>query len=312
MMTCQPFARPALRPERHLLAPSLWQSTLAIGYALLLFAGPLALFVAASEWFGWWALAALPLLLPAGYGLFLQGILGHEGFHFNLSSNRLLSCLLAVVTSSLLCGFCVTGYFVDHWQHHRYSNSPRDPDWQVLRRYRGALSRLLVSRLHTTVRYQLKTLWLAMPGSTVDGCLPLPGWQIRLLARANLVCLLLWPLLWLRLDSYWPTFLPALLTCLLLALLIAALNAYQEHAFPADIRQPLARSRTALLSTLLHLGSNYHLEHHLYPRVPCWRLHHVHRALLASGWYDGRETLLEPSFLGALRYCRARFPYAGA
>ncbi|HKS13849.1 MAG TPA: fatty acid desaturase [Pseudomonas sp.] len=304
--------KPTLRPDRRLLAPSALETALVTGYALLLFGAPLALFVAVAGQApaaGW---LALPLLLPAGYGLFLQGILGHEGFHFNLSGNRLLSCLLAVLLSSMLCGFCVTGYFVDHWQHHRYNGGPQDPDWRLLRRYRLAVTRLLVSRLHATGSYLVQTVRLALPGAHVAGALPLPDGQIRLLARVNLACQLLWPALWLLLASQWPMVLPAVAGCLLLALLISALNAYQEHAFDTSVEHPVARSRTACLSTLLHLGSNYHLEHHLYPRVPCWRLPRLHRQLLASGWYQDRHALLEPRFFGALRYCTARFPYAGA
>ncbi|MFK3819545.1 fatty acid desaturase [Pseudomonas sp. NPDC089407] len=311
-MTQLALDKPTLRPARSLLTPSALETTLVVGYALLLFAAPLALLVAALERAPQaWPLL-LPLLLLAGYGLFLQGILGHEGFHFNLSDNRLYSCLLAVLLSSMLTGFCVTGYFVDHWQHHRYNGGPKDPDWRLLRRYRLALSRLLLSRLHATAWYLLQTVRLALPGAKVNGALPLPDGQIRLLARVNLACQLLWPAVWLLLAAKWPLLLPAVAGCLLLALLISALNAYQEHAFDTSVALPVARSRTASLSTLLHLGSNYHLEHHLYPRVPCWRLPRLHRQLLASGWYEGRQALLEPRFFGALRYCKARFPYAGA
>ena len=311
-MTQLALDKPTLRPARSLLTPSALETTLVVGYALLLFAAPLALLVATLEQAPQaWPLV-LPLLLLAGYGLFLQGILGHEGFHFNLSDNRLYSCLLAVLLSSMLTGFCVTGYFVDHWQHHRYNGGPKDPDWRLLRRYRLALTRLLLSRLHATAWYLLQTVRLALPGAKVSGALPLPDGQIRLLARANLACQLLWPALWLLLAAKWPLLLPAVAGCLLLALLISALNAYQEHAFEANVALPVARSRTARLSTLLHLGSNYHLEHHLYPRVPCWRLPRLHRQLLDSGWYEGRQALLEPRFFGALRYCKARFPYAGA
>lgn len=311
-MTQLALDKPTLRPARSLLTPSAVETTLVVGYALLLFAVPLALLVAIVDQAPQaWPLA-LPLLLPAGYGLFLMGILGHEGFHFNLSDNRLFSCLLAVLLSSMLTGFCVTGYFVDHWQHHRHNGGPKDPDWRLLRRYRLAVTRLLVSRLHATGWYLVQTVRLALPGAKVSGTLPLPDTQVRLLARANLACQLLWPALWLALAAQWPVLLPAVAGCLLLALLVSALNAYQEHAFEASVALPVARSRTAWLSTLLHLGSNYHLEHHLYPRVPCWRLPRLHRQLLASGWYDGRQALLEPRFFGALRYCKARFPYAGA
>ncbi|CAK9888040.1 MULTISPECIES: fatty acid desaturase family protein [Pseudomonas] len=305
------FHKPELKLERRLFVTSALESALVIGYALLLFAVPLLAYVGLAEHGTAWALGALPLLIPAAYGMFLQGILGHEGFHFNFSEKRLLSCLLGVLCSSILTGFCVTGYFVDHWQHHRHSNGPQDPDWRLFRRYRHPLMRMIVSRLQATARYLLQTVQLALPGARVEGRLPLPAQQIRLLARVNLLCQAGWIVLWAGLASHWPVLLPALVVCLLLALLISGVNAYQEHAFASDVETPIARSRTSLLCSLLHAGSNYHLEHHLYPRVPCWRLPQVHRRLLASGWYQDRQTLLEPSFIGSFRYCSSQFPYSG-
>ena len=101
-MTQLALDKPTLRPDRSLLKPSALETTWVVGYALLLFAVPLAVLVETlSQLPQAWPLA-LPLLLPAGYGLFLQGILGHEGFHFNLSENRLYSCMLAVLLSSML------------------------------------------------------------------------------------------------------------------------------------------------------------------------------------------------------------------
>lgn len=37
---------------------------------------------------------------------------------------------------------------------------------------------------------------------------------------------------------------------------------------------------------MLFFGSNYHLEHHAYPGVPCYRLPKVHRILKEYGIYD--------------------------
>jgi len=43
-------------------------------------------------------------------------------------------------------------------------------------------------------------------------------------------------------------------------------------------------------------GTNYHLEHHLYPRVPCWRLPALHRWLRDTDWYRTRQPVVERSF----------------
>lgn len=287
------------------------ESALVIGYALTLYLLPLGLFV----WLAGGASASRmllcsPLLLVAGYGLFLQGILGHEGMHFNLSRTPLHSACLGVLVSALLPGFCVTGYFVDHWQHHRHSNSDKDPDYRLFCRYRGVLSRISLSRLMATLRYLQATCRLAFGALQQPSPLPMPARQVRGLARFNLFCQVAWLSLYGIGAWYIDGLLIGLAGALLVAFLVSAINAYQEHAFSAEHPAPPARSRTARLSTWLHAGSNYHLEHHLYPGVPCWRLPQVHRQLLEHGWYDDQRHLLETSFFSAFRYASGRHRYS--
>jgi len=161
-MARQLHSKPQVRLDRALFKARSGESLLIIGYALCLFLLPLALFVwVANTAATLWVLLCSPLWVLAGYGWFLQAILGHEGFHFNLSSRPMHSCYLGIFTSSLLPGFCVTGYFVDHWQHHRYSNSEQDPDYRHFSRYRSLFSRLALSRLMATSNYLQATLRLA-------------------------------------------------------------------------------------------------------------------------------------------------------
>ena len=49
---------------------------------------------------------------------------------------------------------------------------------------------------------------------------------------------------------------------------------------------------------------NYHLEHHLFMFVPCWRLPAAHRALIAGGW--GNKMELQPSYRAMLRLATSR------
>ena len=46
-------------------------------------------------------------------------------------------------------------------------------------------------------------------------------------------------------------------------------------------------------------GTNFHLEHHLYPRVPCWRLPALHRWLKEQGVYEGRQVFIEPAYIAS-------------
>lgn len=303
--------KPPIRLDRALFKPQAHESARVLAYALTLYVLPLGLFVflAGGRNLGWMVLCS-PLLVLAGYGLFLQAILGHEGFHFNLSRSALRSCYLGVLVSSLLPGFCVTGYFVDHWQHHRHSNSEKDPDYRLLSRYRTLVSRITLSRLMATLRYLRVTCKLAFGPLNTPSPLPLQAVQVRRLARCNLACQLGWLGLYGLAATQFDGVLVGVAGALTVAFLVSAVNAYQEHAFHADYDAPPARSRTAWLSTWLHAGSNYHLEHHLYPSVPCWRLPQVHRQLREQGWYADKQHLLEPGFFNAFRYVSGHHPYS--
>ncbi|EIK72043.1 stearoyl-CoA 9-desaturase [Pseudomonas synxantha BG33R] len=302
--------KPQVRLDRALFKARPRESLLIIAYALSLYLLPLALFVwVATTASTLWTLVCLPLVVLAGYGLFLQAILGHEGFHFNLSANPMRSCYLGIATSSLLPGFCVTGYFVDHWQHHRYSNSTKDPDYQLFSRYHTLASRITLSRLIATLRY-LQTTWrLAFGPLGNPSALPLSSVQVQRLARCNIACQVVWLSLYGLAIWLIDGLLLGFSLSLAVAFMLSAVNAYQEHAFDAGPHLPPARSRTSRLNTWLHAGSNFHLEHHFYPAVPCWRLPKVHRQLLDAGWYEDRQFLLEKHFVRSFRYATGRHPY---
>ncbi len=79
---------------------------------------------------------------------------------------------------------------------------------------------------------------------------------------------------------------------------ILRLRAICEHGAVHDFSSPLTAARTnrggglanALGRALLfphHV--NYHLEHHLYPAVPHYRLPRLHRLLADKGALDGAE-----------------------
>jgi beta-carotene hydroxylase len=78
--------------------------------------------------------------------------------------------------------------------------------------------------------------------------------------------------------------------------IVSGLNPYQEHIGTGREQVLRARTRTSPIFTLLMGGTNYHLEHHLYPRVPCWRLPGLHRWLRDTDWYRSRRPIVERGF----------------
>jgi fatty acid desaturase len=69
----------------------------------------------------------------------------------------------------------------------------------------------------------------------------------------------------------------------------------------------LGQTRTVLVSWFDRLfimgkNGNYHLEHHLYPSVPFYRLPELHAELMRSEEYR-RSAHLTRGYLGVLREC---------
>lgn len=91
--------------------------------------------------------------------------------------------------------------------------------------------------------------------------------------------------------------------------LINRIRNIAEHAVVPDKDDPLRNTRTTQANSLERpllapYWVNYHLEHHLFMFVPCWRLPAAHRALLAAGRKDDME--LQPRYLAVLRLAASR------
>lgn len=90
-----------------------------------------------------------------------------------------------------------------------------------------------------------------------------------------------------------------------LGIIAHALGLFVVPAALARLTQ--ARTRTSPFFTALFLGTNYHLEHHLYPSVPCYRLPRVHRILQEQGLLS--EAHVETTIRGAYRHATAMSQY---
>ena len=91
--------------------------------------------------------------------------------------------------------------------------------------------------------------------------------------------------------------------------LVSRVRNIAEHAVVPDNDDPLRNTRTTLANVFERLfvapyWVNYHLEHHLFMFVPCWRLPSAHRALLASGLRERME--IQPGYVTVLKLAASR------
>lgn len=253
------------------------------------------------------------LALVAQQGLHLFGWIGHESFHFNLFKSKKANVATGLLFSSLIVGHNGFGFALSHWHHHRFTNQPEDPDWQVFARFRTALSRFLFARLMADVRYLGNGL-LAAAGKWDKDMrgFPLGPSEIRWYARANLLVSAFWLLLFGTLVDLHPV--PGLLSVglpLLLITLLTGLRPYLEHAGTGRSLFTTSRTRTSPLLSAFYYFNNYHLEHHLSPRVPCYNLARVHHWLSEKGFLAKGGALVEHGFWNNLRYVTRRYQYPG-
>ncbi|HYM04282.1 MAG TPA: fatty acid desaturase family protein [Stellaceae bacterium] len=179
-----------------------------------------------------------------------------------------------------------------HLKHHRFTQQAEDPDLVLSAPFpitRASLRRKIIRDLTGQTGYQRRKAQFADAWGPRELTLRqhlarlrerLGGAALANLALcAGLATLGYWwlyPALWLLPMMTWYQ-------------LVSRIRNIAEHAVVPDNDDPLRNTRTTLAGPLVRLllapyRVNYHLEHHLLPGTPCWRLPQVHRRLLAKGY----------------------------
>jgi len=287
---------------REFYEPSILGATGLIVYAITLFLVPAVLCRLISTSFDSLILKIiliLPLTIIAGFGLQILGIVGHEGIHMSLCRNKRLGLLIGLFLTSSILTYIEMGLAIRHWDHHRFTNQPSDPDLQLVSNLKTWWQRLLFTRIVANSTYIRITVNQALgsPWPCVYK-LPLEYSTIRIFCWINFAFALFWVAIYTAITLYDP--LTGIFSIALPMIALAFVNTFQTYVDHAGtISDDLfhnAWSRTSPLMTAIYCGLNYHLEHHLYPGIPCYRLHKVHKILQESGIYSQVKATIEPKF----------------
>lgn len=269
---------------------------LLVLHAWTLILGSMALFV-------WWPNVftfLLAVMVIGGRQLGLA-ILMHDAAHGLLFTDRRVNdwvgtwlCAAPVFTTLVL-------YRPYHLQHHRYTQQPEDPDLGLSAAFpitRKSLWRKVVRDItgqtaFTRRREQFQRGIAVREGLIANAVL----WA----GLAAVGCWWLYPVLWLLPLATWYQ-------------LVSRIRNIAEHAVVPDNDDPLRNTRTTYANPVIRLlvapyWVNYHLEHHLFMFVPCWRLPQAHRALLAAGRREAME--LKPGYAAVLRAATSLPPGMG-
>jgi fatty acid desaturase len=201
----------------------------------------------------------------------------HEGIHGNLFRKRVFDRWFGFLAGVPVL-FPITAYGVNHLRHHKYACTERDPDeMKNLTKRKGLLTAFFyVWFLIGSVIYSVYVpLQVHKTGSRKERISMVFERVIILLFVAGLLSAAYWFAFWDVVVHSW--FIPLVVTNFL-----GNTRGWAEHQLTtAD--HPIKQTRTVRSNrvfSFFNIHLNYHLEHHLFPRVPWYNLPQLHRLLL--------------------------------
>jgi fatty acid desaturase len=225
-----------------------------------------------------------PLLwMCIGSRLHALGILAHDGAHGLLLPHRKANDCVVELFLAWPLFLSPASYRALHRGHHRFLNTGADPDWVRNRPDELASSSLLqfLQVMLGVSPRQAALVHMIRPSSRASHS-PSPGSSVPPLRYVVLVVVVAgvaWMGVWREALLVWaaPFFLWFLPTM--------RLKGIAEH-FAVANTSPLTAARTVLAGPweryfLAPHNVHFHLEHHLFPSIPCTRLPEAHQALSA-------------------------------
>ncbi|MEX0298152.1 MAG: fatty acid desaturase family protein [Kordiimonas sp.] len=249
-----------------------------------------------------WILIAGAMLLYAYYpsiytlilGIIIVGgrqlglaVLMHEGSHGMLFRTRQLNERLTQWFTAWPVILNVYAYRVRHMAHHRFTRTDKDPENYLYTPFPVAKSSMLrkVLRDLTGIVFFRTTLGIFrfLWGESKGRSTRLLGFYsgpilFNTLMVAGFAAIG-------RIDLYLLLWLLPMATTYQLFLRIRNIA---EHATMPSLENPLQNSRTTYAGlferlTVAPYFVNFHVEHHLLPYVPCYRLPAIHKIMLEQG-----------------------------
>ena len=254
-----------------------------------------------------------PILLPVvvmwiGARQHALAILMHEGTHYLLFKNRRLNAVVSELFLAWPLFITTRTYRGSHFAHHRHVNTEKDPDlmrkqnseWEFPKSW-GALAALLtkdVLGVHTRQLFSdFDDMW-ERKDTKKEGVDPYA------VARVLYYVIALSAITYFRV---WPMFLLLWVVPILTWLkMIMRIRSIAEH-FAIEKDHAYTQSRTTLPSFLERVfvaprNVNFHLEHHLYPSVPFFRLPQLHAVLMKDAGFQSKAHVTS-TYLGVLQEC---------
>jgi fatty acid desaturase len=284
------------------------RAALAVAQTLAL-AGA-TLWLAAALWTWWIVIPAIVVVATQQHAMF---VLAHDAAHYRLFSHRGLNDAVGRALGTV-SGISMCAYRIIHRLHHNNLYSEVDPDIALHGGYprgRGYLLRKLAADLTGRTAFKTYRYFFGAPAANaatnvaqrpLDDTAPALREAALRDRRAVIAVQFALPLVCLAIGGWDGLVKYLVLWVLPAATVLQALlrvRAIAEHGAPPDQTSPLQAARTNLPGPLARFALfphhvNYHVEHHLFPAVPHYRLPALHAALRERGVLDGAEVRAFP------------------
>lgn len=258
--------------------------------------------MAVTIWIDHWALY-FPAIMLIGARQHAMAILTHDASHYRLFKSRWWNDTVCDVFCCLPAGISLKAFRGLHLQHHWYLNTQKDPDFTAhqgdsdfvfpmpRKRFLGIIARDL-TLLH------IRQAWKGRRGYSPFGVGR--GWRSWLMGKASkdehsltgqerarvllviaigigLALALPWHIVWRAAILWFVAWFTMLSLCLRMRSAGEHLNVPNEHELNAG--RTMVTSFWERTSFWPH-GIGYHMAHHLFPSVPCFRLKQLHAGLM--------------------------------
>lgn len=244
-------------------------------------------------------------------------ILMHEGAHYLLFKNRRLNAVASEVFLAWPVFITARTYRPSHFAHHRHVNTDKDPDlmrkqssvseWEFPKSW-GALAALLVKDVLGLNTRQLFSDFSDMWEQNDEAKKGIDAYAI---ARTFFYVVVIGAVTYFRV---WPEFLLLwVLPILTWVKMAMRLRSIAEHfAIENDTYTPTRTTLPSFLERLLVAprNINFHIEHHLYPSVPFFRLPQLHSLLMKDAAFQSKAHVTT-TYWGVLRECVSGGRYNG-
>jgi len=235
-------------------------------------------------------------------------VLMHEATHYRGVANRKLNDIIGEMLAWPVT-ITMKGYRDNHFAHHREPNSDNDPDWVRKKGNKDfvfpqSLHQILFSLLQYLLGFKIYHEITAEHKQTHIKQIPK---RLKNLQRIFFLTVFVAAValgFWKQLLLYW------LVPVCTSFLFFEHIRSVAEH-FAVERTHMLNETRTVVGSIwerwlFAPYNINYHIEHHLYPSVPFFRLPELHKHLMGKQDYVSRAHITKGYLTGLLKECSSK------